>query len=57
MVLNKSHHGASNANSAKINAVTPIFLTFIQFYMKVGAIIEGLKKLSGADFIQLLNFF
>ena len=51
MVLNRSHHGASNANSAKINSVTPIFLNFIQFYMKTGAIIESLKKFSGADFM------
>ena len=33
-----------NANSAKINSVTPIFLNFIQFYMKTGAIIENLIK-------------
>ena len=51
MVVNKRHHGASNANSAKINSVTPIFLNFIQFYMKIGAIIESLKKFSGADFM------
>ena len=51
MVLNKSHHGGSDANSAKINTVTPIFLNFIQFYMKTGAIIESLKKFSGADFM------
>lgn len=51
MVVNKSHHGASNANSAKINSVTPIFLNFIQFYMEVEAIIESLKKISGADFM------
>ena len=38
-------------NSAKINSVTPIFLNFIQFYMKMGAIIESLKKFSGADFM------
>jgi len=50
MVANKSHHGASNANSAKINSVTPIFLNFIQFYMKIGTILESLKKFSGADF-------
>ena len=35
----------------KINSVTPIFLNFIQFYMKTGAIIESLKKFSGADFM------
>ena len=52
MVLKRSHHGASNANSAKINSVTPIFLNFIQFYMKTEAIIiESLKKLSEADFM------
>ena len=51
MVVNKRHYGASNANSAKINWVTPIFLSFIQFYMKMGAIIESLKKFSGADFM------
>ena len=50
MVLNRSHHGASNANSAKINLVNHIFLNFIQFYMKTGAIIESLKKFSRADF-------
>ena len=51
MLVKKRHHGASNANSAKINSVTPIFLDFIQFGMKMGAIIESLKKLSGADFM------
>ena len=51
MVLNKSHQGASNANSS----VTPIFLNLIQFYMKTGAIIESLKKFSGADFMLLLK--
>ena len=51
MVVDKSHHGASNANSAKINSVTPIFLNFIQFYMKMGAVIESLKNFSGADFM------
>ena len=51
MVLDKSHHGASNVNSAKINSVTPIFLNFIQFYKKTGAIVESLKKFSGADFM------
>lgn len=45
MVVTKRHHGASNANSAKINSVTPIFLNFIQFYMKMGAIIEEFKKI------------
>lgn len=48
MVVNKSHDGASNDNSAKINSVTPLFLSFIQFYMKIGAIMESLKKCSGA---------
>ena len=33
-----------------LNSVTPIFLNFVQFYMKTGAIIESLKKFSGADF-------
>ena len=51
MVVNKIHHGASNAYSAEINSVTPIFLNFIQFYMKIGAIIESLKAFSGADFM------
>ena len=51
MVVNKSPHGASDANIAKINSVTPTFLNFIQFYMKMGAIIESLKKFSGADFM------
>ena len=55
MVVNRSHHGASNANSAKINSVIPIFLNFIQFYMRTGAIIESLKKFSGADFMLLLK--
>ena len=45
MVVNKRHHEASDANSAKINSVTPIFLDFIQFGMKMGAIIESLKKI------------
>ena len=44
MVLKSSHHGASNANRAKINTVTPTFLNFIQFYMKIVAIIESLKS-------------
>ena len=55
MVVNKSHHGASNANSEKINSVTPIFLNFIQFYMKMREIIESSKKFSGADFMLLLK--
>ena len=55
MVLNRSHHGASNANGAKINSVTAIFLNFNPFYMKTGAITESLKKFSGADFILLLK--
>ena len=55
MVLNRSHHGASNANSAKNNSVTPIFPDFIQFYIKTAAIIESLKKFSVVDFILLLK--
>ena len=51
MVVNKGHHGAFNAYSAEINWVTPIFLNFIQFHMKIGAIIESLKTFSGADFM------
>ena len=55
MVLKRSHHGASNANRAKINSVTPTFLNFIQFYMKTVAIIESFKKFSGADFVIAKN--
>ena len=50
MVVNKRHHEAYNANSAKINSVTPIFLDFIQFGMKMGAIIESLKKILWSRF-------
>ena len=55
MVVNKSHHGASNANNAKMNSVTSSFLNFIQSHMKMGATIESLKKFSGADVMELLK--
>ena len=46
------HHVASNANSAKIG--DPCF-SFVQFYMKTEAVIESLKKFSGADFTLLVK--
>ena len=55
MAVNKSHHEASSANSAKSNSVTPVFLYVIQFYMEKGTTTESLKKFSGADFLKLLK--
>ena len=55
MAVNKSHHGASSANSTKNNSVTPIFLYVIQFYMEKNTITESLKKFSGVDFLKLLK--
>ena len=49
MIVNKSH----NANSAKNNSVTPIFLNVIQFYVARGTITDSLKKFSGADFFVI----
>ena len=55
MAVNKSQNGASSANSAKINSVTPVFLYVIRFYMEKGTKTESLKKFSGADFLKLLK--
>ena len=53
MAVNKSYHGASSANSAKNNSVTPIFLYVIQLYMKNCTITESLKKILWSRFSEI----
>jgi len=50
MGVNRSHHGASNGNSAKINSVTPIFSESYPILHKKGSNYKEFKKILWSRF-------